>query len=73
MEVHRPEQALDWLKRAIEINPEFAPAHECYGAARLSLGETDEAMKAFQTFCGIPSSVSALDSGPVAAIANRVS
>lgn len=73
MEVHRPEQALDWLKRAIEINPEFAPAHECYGAARLSLGETDEAMNAFQTFCGIPSSVSALDSGPVAAIANRVS
>jgi len=39
--VHRPEHGTRLLRRAIEINPEFAPAHECLNGAgvRLSLGK----------------------------------
>lgn len=49
MELHRPVEARIWLERAVVLNPAFAPAHECLGAALLSLGEIESAGRSFLT------------------------
>ena len=53
LQQNKPEQALDVLRKAIEMQPKYAAAHTNFGAALTHLGKVEEAGAAFRTAIGL--------------------
>ena len=47
-EMERPDDCLGCFRRALEINPDLAPAHNALGDALLNLGLLDDAIEAYE-------------------------